>query len=392
MLIQLIDIFYPNVFKRYSSKYNIYRELYENDLTGMEIRAITPKLAGRIKKIILNNKEICYISPNQPGGTQDILVLGTYGIFKEIAKEIIATGNEEIGFKITHVIKNISEYDKLCLNIDDKVFPMDKAYVMGILNVTPDSFSDGGKFLNKEAAVEHSIRMLDEGASFIDIGGESTRPGANPVSNDEELDRVIPIIESIIKLKPEAIISIDTTKSTVAEEALKKGAKVVNDISSFSDPNLLETVKRFNASLILMHMKGSPKTMQISPAYDDVVSEIYDYLIDKCEIAKKAGIKNIIIDPGIGFGKRIFDNYELIKRLSEFKGIGHPILIGVSRKTFIGGPLKLGIEDREEATLAAETTAIKNGARIIRTHTVKKTILASRINYFIENPESLNNV
>ncbi|MEJ5350082.1 MAG: dihydropteroate synthase [Melioribacteraceae bacterium] len=392
LIIQLIDIYYPNVFKRYSSKYNIYRELYEKDLYALEIRNLDSKLGHRIKKIILANKEICYLVDNNNQST-DLLALGTISIFKELAKEIIAIGNEDIGFKINKVIQNIIDYDNKSMQIGNKIFEMDKAHIVGILNVTPDSFSDGGKFFEKNAAVEHALQLLEEGAEIIDIGGESSRPGAKPVDEEEEMRRVIPVIKEILKSKPDAILSIDTTKSKVAEAALSLGVKIVNDISSFSfDYNILEIVKKYNAAYVLMHMKGTPETMQNNPYYEDVVSELYDFFIEKILETQKFNLKNIIIDPGIGFGKRVIDNYELIKRLNEFKGLGTPIYIGVSRKSFLGKALNLSIDERDDPTLAAETLAIKNGARFIRTHNVKKAKYASLINLFTEKPELLQNV
>jgi dihydropteroate synthase len=392
LVIQLVDIFYPNVFKRYSTKYNIFRDLYEKDLLGLEIRGVDKKLGHKIKKIILANKEICYLNSNGGNDKEDLLALGSYGIFKELSKEIISMGNEDLGFKISHIIKNITEYDNQTFRISNLNYAQNKAYVMGILNVTPDSFSDGGKYFSKEAAVNHGIDLIEQGADFIDIGGESTRPGSDPISEDEELKRVIPVAELILKHKPNTVLSVDTTKAKVAEEALKLGARIVNDISSCSDPNMIDVIKKYNASVVLMHMKGNPKNMQDNPSYDDVVSEVYDYLICKCEELRKSGIKNIMIDPGIGFGKRVTDNYELLKRLNEFKGIGCPILVGLSRKSFIGKAFNLSVDERENPTLAAETLAIKNGAKIIRTHGVKKTLYASKINFFIENPDALSNV
>ncbi|MEK6553040.1 MAG: dihydropteroate synthase [Bacteroidota bacterium] len=393
MTIQLVDIFYPNVFRRYSAKYNIFRELYEKDLVGIEIRGIEFRLAQNIKRIILTNKEICYTTGKKGDLLCDLLVIGTYGIFRELSKEIISIGNEDLGRKVARIIQNITDYENRSMQIGKNNFSLDRAYTVGILNVTPDSFSDGGKYFQKKNAVEHGLKLLEQGADILDIGGESTRPGADAISEEEEIKRVIPVIEEIIKVKPESLISIDTSKSKVAYEALQCGAKIVNDISSFTlDPKILDVVKQFNAALILMHMKETPKTMQSSLYYEDVVSEIYDYLTSKVDAAKKIGIKNIIVDPGIGFGKRVMDNYELIKRLNEFKGIGQPILVGLSRKSFIGKALELNIEERDEPTLSAETLAIKNGARFIRTHEVKKTIYASKINRFLDNPELLQNV
>ncbi len=389
----MVDIFYSNVFKRYSTKYNIYRDLYEKDLLGLEIRNINFKFANRIKKIILSNKEICYITSKKENDSVDLLALGSSGVFKELSKEIIAIGNEDIGFKINKTLKNVSDYDQLKLTVGNKTLQLDRALLIGIVNVTPDSFSDGGKFFSTESAIEHGLQLIKDGADIIDIGGESSRPGSEPVKDDEELNRVIPVIEGIIKKVPDAIISIDTQKSIVASKALNKGAKIVNDISAGTfDSNMVEVVKSFNAAFILMHMKGSPQTMQQDPYYDDVVSEVYDYLLNKVDNARKHDIKNIIIDPGIGFGKRVSDNYELLKRLNEFKGIGCPIMVGLSKKSFLGKALYIEIDKREEATLIAETLAIKNGAKLIRTHNINKAAHAVKLNQFVENPELLANV
>lgn len=392
MIVQLVDIFYPDIFKRYSEKYNIYRELYEKDLYALEIRGVNNKLAQKIKKIILANKEICY-HINKNNDSADLLALGTISIFKELAKEIIAIGNEDIGFKINKVIQNIIDYENTTIKIGWKYFEMDKAHIVGIVNVTPDSFSDGGKYFEKNAAIEHALKLLEEGAEIIDIGGESSRPGSLPVSIDEELNRVIPVIEGIINSKPDALISVDTTKSQVAEASLSLGAKIINDISSFEfDNKMLDVIKKYDATYILMHMKGTPTTMQDNPKYEDVVREIYDFFVLKINQVQKLGIKNLMIDPGIGFGKRVIDNYELLRRLNEYKGLGFPIFIGLSRKSFLGKVLNLPVNEREDPTLVAESLAIKNGARFIRTHNVKKAKYASLINTFIEKPELLNNV
>ncbi len=388
MTVQIVNIYYPEVFKRYSDKFKIYRDLYEKDLLGLEIRGLDFKLAQSIKKIVLVNNHICYNTGKKGDKICDFLVLGSLGTFKELSKEIISTGNEDLGFKVSQTVKNNEEYENQTLDIAGSLFKMNKAYVLGILNVTPDSFSDGGRYSAQNSAVEHGIKMLEEGADIIDVGGESTRPNADPVSEDEEIKRVVPVIENILKLKPDALISVDTYKSKVAELALSAGAKIVNDISGFAADSLMpETVKKFNAAVVLMHMKGNPKTMQIDPFYDEVISEIYDQLCAKADAARKFGIKNIIIDPGIGFGKRVSDNYEIIKRLNEFKGIGYPILAGVSRKSFLGKSLNIGVDEREDSTLITETIAIKNGARFIRTHQVKNTLQAVKINGIIDNPD-----
>lgn len=393
MTIQLVDIFYPNVFRKYSEKFNIFRDLYEKDLVGIEIRGIDYKLSQNIKKIILTNKEICYNTGKKGDAFCDLLVLGSYGVFKELAKEIIAIGNEDIGLKVSRTIQNITEYENSVIRFGEKKFFSNQAHAVGILNITPDSFSDGGKYFSKELAVEHGLKLLEEGADILDVGGESSRPGSDLIAEEEEINRVVPVIQEILKQKPGSVLSIDTTKSKVAFEALRCGVKIVNDISSFSfDKEILDVVKMFNAALILMHMKGNPKTMQKDPFYEDVVSEIYDYLSAKVDIAKKVGVKNIIVDPGIGFGKRVLDNYELIKRLNEFKGIGQPIMIGISKKSFLGKSLNLNIDEREKPTLVAETVAIKNGARFIRTHDVINALHAIKLNSFIDNPELVQNV
>ena len=242
---------------------------------------------------------------------------------------------------------------------------------MGILNVTPDSFSDGGLYINSDDAAEHALEMINDGADFIDVGGESTRPGSDIVTEDEELKRVIPVIKKILSAAPETIISIDTTKSKVAEEAIKNGAKIVNDISGATfDEEMLTIVKKFDASVILMHINGTPKNMQQNPYYENVVEEIYDFLFERIKAAEGLEIKNIFVDPGIGFGKRIEDNFEILRRLEDFKSLGFPIVIGTSRKSFLGKTLNLDITERDTATAITESIAVKNGARIIRTHNV----------------------
>jgi dihydropteroate synthase len=393
LAIQIVDLFYNNVFKKYSLKYNIYRELYEKDLLGLEIRGINHKFSQNIKKIILSNQEICYNTTEDADHNCDLLVLGSFRIFKEIAKDISALGNEDLGLRTAQTIKNMTDYDNSEIILGTKIFPMNKSYIFGILNVTTDSFSDGGKYFDTVCAIDHGIQLIEDGSDVLDIGGESSRPGANQISEDEEIKRVIPVIEGILKQKPDVLISIDTTKSGVAQKALEGGAKIVNDISGFNhDRKILDVVKKYDACYVLMHMKGEPKTMQINPHYDDVVSEIYDYQLYKTEYIKRLGIKNIIIDPGIGFGKRVIDNLEIINRLNEFKGIGCPVMIGLSKKTFIGKIFDLSIDEREDPTLISETIAIKNGAKFIRTHNVKKTKFAIEMNKFYQTPELLRNV
>ena len=270
------------------------------------------------------------------------------------------------------------------LKIGNKNFDIGKqTIIMGTLNVTPDSFSDGGKFFSIDSAVNHAIVMEKEGADIIDIGGESTRPGAKSVSLDEEINRVIPVLEELVK-KIKVPISIDTYKSKIAKKALEIGANMINDITALQGDKLLASiVADYEVPICLMHMKGSPRNMQINPVYDDIVKEIISFLKKRAYYAISCNIKkeNIIIDPGLGFGKRtgkgIEDNCEILKRLAELKKLGYPILVGASRKTFIGnicGAEKtLPVNERLEGSLAAACIAVANGADIIRVHDVKET-------------------
>jgi dihydropteroate synthase len=258
-----------------------------------------------------------------------------------------------------------------------------KTYIMGILNVTPDSFSDGNKFFTVNDAVNHALKMQNEGADIIDIGGKSTRPGAESISKEKEMNRIIPVIEELVN-KIKIPISIDTYKSDIAMKALDLGVNMVNDITALQgDKKLVNIVASCEVPICLMHMKGNPRNMQHNPNYDDVVEEIHDFLKERAEYALFHDIRkeNIIIDPGLGFGKRtgrgIEDNCEIIRRLYEFKDLGFPILAGPSRKTFIGNVCgnkqQLSATNRLEGSLAAACAAVMNGADIIRVHDVKET-------------------
>ena len=247
-----------------------------------------------------------------------------------------------------------------------------RTHIMGVLNVTPDSFSDGGRYLNVESAVMRGLEMIEDGADFIDVGGESTRPGAESISINEELQRVLPVIEGLIKTT-KVPISIDTYKSQVAEKALEAGAVIVNDISGLHfDKQLAIVVKRLGATIILMHIKGTPKTMQEQIEYKNVIEDVCMYLQEGVKIAQDAGINQIIVDPGIGFGKDLSHNLEIFRKLSELKRFGYPVLIGPSRKSFIGKILNLTVDQRLEGTAAAVAVSIMNGANIVRVHDVKE--------------------
>jgi dihydropteroate synthase len=250
-----------------------------------------------------------------------------------------------------------------------------KTYVMGILNVTPDSFSDGGLFLNEGSAVKQALRMVKEGADIIDIGGESTRPGAAPVSVKEEIKRVVPVIKALAK-KISVPISIDTCKAKVADEAVSAGASIINDISGLRfDRRMAGVAAQHKVPVVIMHIQGTPGIMQKAPVYKALIPEIMDYLREGIDIALKAGVPEdmIIIDPGIGFGKTVEHNLEIINRLDEFKGFEKPILLGPSRKSFIGKILGgLPVTDRLEGTAAAIAIGISKGANIIRIHDIKE--------------------
>jgi len=246
---------------------------------------------------------------------------------------------------------------------------------MGILNITPDSFSDGGRYIDSENALNHALKMIDMGADVIDIGGESTRPGSDAISEEDECNRVIPVIESIKKINSEILISVDTYKSYVAKRAIEAGADIVNDISGLTfDPKMLSVLSENDIPVIIMHINGRPKTMQNNPSYNDLIEDVRNFLLKQCELAEENGIKknNIILDPGIGFGKSFEHNFTLIRRLKEISDLGYPLMIGPSRKAFIGDALNLPPDERLEGTLATVITGILNGANIIRVHDVKE--------------------
>lgn len=252
----------------------------------------------------------------------------------------------------------------------------DKPIIMGILNVTPDSFFDGGKFFSKSQAIDHALRMSDEGADIIDVGGESTRPGSEPTSLDDELRRVVPVIEGIRK-HSDVPLSIDTYKADVAKAALDAGVDMVNDISALSfDTRMAGVVAETGVPVVMQHIKGTPRDMQKDPSYVDVTGEIKAFFVERIAFATAQGIdvENIIIDPGIGFGKRLRDNLTIIRELGKLKELGRPLLIGTSMKTFIGRILGTdNVAERAEGTLASVAISLWNGADMVRVHDVART-------------------
>ena len=303
----------------------------------------------------------------------DALLMGTQKNFEKLTLKLEQYPDlQPLGQSIKETLKNISKthYSIRCRK---RTLILGKqTLLMGVLNVTPDSFSDGGLFFNKEKAISHGLRMVEEGADIIDIGGESTRPGSKPLELEEELRRVIPVIEFIAK-EVNVPISIDTYKSNVAQRAIEAGAEMINDISGLHfDPSLAQVAVKEDVPLVLMHIRGTPETMQKDVHYDSLFSEILQYLKDSIQRAESAGLdpRQIIIDPGIGFGKTVEDNLLIIKNLYEFRILGKPILLGTSRKSFIGKILNAEAGDRLEGTLSSIAIGVLNGAHIIRSHDV----------------------
>jgi dihydropteroate synthase len=261
------------------------------------------------------------------------------------------------------------------IKIRDKTLDLSSPKIMGILNVTPDSFSDGGEFNEREAAIAHIRQMAKEGATIIDVGGESTRPGSEPVSVQEELDRVLPILEVAIPEFPELFFSVDTTKLKVAEEALKMGADIINDVSGLQrEPRLVDVCEQYEAAYIMMHSQGDPKTMQEDPHYEDVVQDVSAFFERQIARVRKRGLKErIIIDPGFGFGKTLEHNLKLLANLNIFEKHGLPIMVGISRKSMIGQILNgRPVNERIIGTVAAHYHALITGTNIIRVHDVKQ--------------------
>jgi dihydropteroate synthase len=244
---------------------------------------------------------------------------------------------------------------------------------MGVVNVTPDSFSDGGRYLDAEAAVAHAVRLVEEGADLLDIGAESTRPGADPVDEAEERRRAIPVVTAVAKAVT-VPISIDTSKAAVAQAALDAGAVLVNDVTALrGDPAMVEVIVRTGAGIVLMHMQGTPRTMQEAPRYDDVVEEISAFFEERIHFAMTCGVvqRQIVLDPGIGFGKLLVHNLTLLAQLHRFARFGCPLLVGVSRKAFLGQLVDRPVQERQWATAAAVAIAVDRGARILRVHDVR---------------------
>ena len=307
----------------------------------------------------------------------DVLLLGTEKQFREL---IVKLSRQPFALPLLsqEIKKVLSNYQKRDFKLSSKGHTLQlgkRTLIMGVLNVTPDSFYDGGRYGNLRKAVERALEMVEEGADIIDIGGESSRPGANSVEEKEELERVIPVIKKLSS-RIRVPVSIDTYKSGVAKKAIDAGASIVNDISALRmDEKMAKVIESSGVPVCLMHMQGTPRNMQRNPRYKDVVSEIFAFLRERIDFCEQAGIdiEKTIVDPGIGFGKTVLHNLEILKKLDQFKSLGRPIIIGVSRKSLIGKVLQLEPEERLEGSLASAIWCMTKGASILRVHDVRET-------------------
>jgi dihydropteroate synthase len=277
------------------------------------------------------------------------------------------------------------------LRCGNRVLDLGAPVVMGVLNVTPDSFSDGGRFAERDAAIAQARRMIEEGAAIIDIGGESTRPGASPASLEQELERVVPVIRSL-RAESEVFLSVDTSKPEVMRAAVDAGADIINDVRALQEPGALPAAALSRAGVCLMHMKGEPRTMQDAPSYSDVVGEVTGFLAARIRAAHDAGIDRdrIAIDPGFGFGKRTQDNLVLLKHLAQFEPLGAPLLVGLSRKSLLAKLTGRDVGSRIAGSVALACIAVLNGARIVRAHDVAATLDAIRVAAAVQKGEGFD--
>ncbi|MEM3396499.1 MAG: dihydropteroate synthase [Thermoplasmata archaeon] len=349
----------------------------KGEIYRIYISGIKPICANIIKQEMLaagGDAAIPMDAITGKGENCDVVLLGTEKTLKiflgKLRKQPFNLG--ELGEQIERIIISRANALKGVWKTAKRTIKIERPLIMGILNITPDSFSDGGYFMQPEAALEHAKRMVLEGVDIIDIGAESTRPGSEPVSVEEETKRLSSVLDAIVSLgKP---VSIDTYKPEVAAFALEKGAEIINDVYGLRKNGMAEVVSEFGAGVCIMHMLGEPKTMQDNPVYKNLITDIYEFLKERIEFGLNVGIdlEKIVIDPGIGFGKTISQNYEIVARLDEFLSLGRPLLIGTSRKSFIGKVIEAPPEKRICATVAINMLALINGARILRVHDVRE--------------------
>lgn len=340
------------------------------------------QIEGRYPEVIVTAAESvgCAVYPYQRGDFCGLLVGGDERSMKEFIKKVPPLIQKEILEMLKRKVKK--------LKIGKRIYDLSKRHplVMGILNVTPDSFSDGGKYFHFDEALKRALQMVEEGADIIDIGGESTRPGSEPVPLEEEKARVVPLIKELRK-KVDVPISIDTYKPEIAREALEAGAELINDIYGLRQEGMLDLLEEAKVPVVIMHMQGTPKDMQKNPTYTEVVSEISAFLKQRVRKAEECGLlkEEIILDPGIGFGKTLEHNLCILSRLEEFVSLGYPVLIGHSRKSFIGLTLDLPVEERLEGTLAVSAISTFKGASILRVHDVKENLRSIKMAWFLKN-------
>ncbi len=314
----------------------------------------------------------------------DVILLGTHIQLAALAEKLSYQpfGLPALGEKIGTLMESLAPRRHTVLRARTHSLDLGRrVHVMGVLNITPDSFSDGGHYLRPTAALDRAGEMIEQGADIIDVGGQSSRPGSRPILEEEELKRIVPLVERL-REEWDGPISIDTYRAHVAEEALKAGAAIVNDITAMTrEPGIAEVTSRYDAACVLMHLQGTPDTMQSDPSYDDLMGEIALYLSEAIERARAAGIGDdqIVVDPGLGFGKTTGHNLAVLKHLPELAVLGKPLLVGPSRKRFIGKVLDLAVDDRLEGTLAACAYAVSQGARILRVHDVGPVVRATRM-------------
>lgn len=376
MVIQLYNISLPFTFNELAKLYSIPENEFGCFELAIEIRG--EKIDFPFLDVI-KEKNIKFYTCQDDSG-YNILLPGSIYEFEICCAQLKGIAPEGIRYRIKTAVMNYKNYSLNKIKISNREFSAENISIMGILNVTPDSFSDGGRFYDHDAAFMHAEEMINEGADIIDVGGETTRPGSAGVDAETELSRVIPIIEKIHKAYPHIIISADTNKAAVAQKAIKAGASVINDISGTTfDNDLLKVVRDFDAALVLMHIKGIPQNMQQKTDYKRLVTEVYDFLYHRTSEALYEGVNKIIIDPGIGFAKTAEMNLELIKRLADFRSMGFPILIGNSRKSFLGKITGEEVDNRDIPSIIIDAISASNGAAIIRTHNVKNGVYLKKI-------------
>ncbi len=352
----------------------------------LKLENIDVRAANIIKQEMLSlggeaaiSKEVYYLHQQ----TTDIILMGTLAHYRNLYSKLNKQpfGLKNLAEEIRTVLSNYEDRTHE-LSVGNTAFNLSKrTHIMGILNITPDSFSDGGKFVEFDKALSHAIKMAEDGADIIDIGGESSRPGAAPVNADAEASRVVPLIEKLSTIV-RVPISIDTYKAKVARLALDAGAFMVNDISGLRmDKGMLPLVAERKVPVVIMHMQGTPQNMQENPQYESLISEISAFFRERIKLCLDAGVSpnKIIIDPGIGFGKTVDHNLQIMKHLSEFRSLGYPLMVGTSRKSFIGNVLGVPVDERLEGTAATVAFAIIQGVEILRVHDVKQMVQVARM-------------